>query len=142
MKFRSFWQSFKCSVEENENLSAVHKMTYLSSSLEGAAYQVVEEMELMEENHAHAIKTLQTRFGKSLSLINAHMKALLHLECNPGSASQLRILYDKINVQVCGLHTFGISSEEYGALLISLIMARLPTEISLEVSRKTVEDIW
>ena len=52
-KFRSFWQCFKCSVDENENLSAVHKMTYLSSSLEGAAYQVVEGMELTEENYAH-----------------------------------------------------------------------------------------
>ena len=141
-KFRSFWQCFKCSVDENENLSAVHKMTYLSSSLEGAAYQVVEGMELTEENYAHAIETLQARFGKSQSIINAHMKALLHLECNPGSVSQLRNLYDKINVQVRGLHALGISSEQYGALLIPVIMTRLPTEISLEVSRKTEEDIW
>ena len=70
------------------------------------------------------------------------MKALLHLECNPGSVSQLRNLYDKINVQVRGLHALGISSEQYGALLIPVIMTRLPTEISLEVSRKTEEDIW
>lgn len=141
-KFRSFWQSFKCSVDDNEQLSPVHKMTYLSSSLEGAAYQVVEGMELTEENYAHAIETLQTRFGKSQSIINAHMKALLHLECNPGSMSQLRNLYDKINVQVRGLHALGISSEQYGALLIPVIMTRLPSDIALEVSRKTEEDIW
>ena len=141
-KFRSFWQSFKCSVDENENLSPVHKMTYLSSSLEGAAYQVVEGLEVTEENYSHAIETLKDRFGKSQSIINAHMKALLQLECNPGSIAQLRSLRDKINVQVRGLHALGISSEQYGALLIPVIMTRLPSEIALEVSRKTQEDIW
>ena len=40
-RFQSFWQSFKCSIDENESISDVHKMNYLMSLLEGPAYKAL-----------------------------------------------------------------------------------------------------
>ena len=45
-------------------------------------------------------------------------------------------------VHVQGLESLGISSEKYGSLLIPVILSRMPSEIALQVARKTSEDIW
>ena len=37
-EFNAFWQSFKCAVHTNENITGVHKMNYLMNLLEGPAY--------------------------------------------------------------------------------------------------------
>ena len=60
----------------------------------------------------------------------------------PSNVVQLRSIFDNIMVQVRGLEYLGISSKKYGSLLIPVIMSRMPTDISLQVSRKTSEDIW
>ena len=36
-RFQAFWQSLKCSVDQNEYLSDAHKLNYLMSVLEGPA---------------------------------------------------------------------------------------------------------
>ena len=35
-----------------------------------------------------------------------------------------------------------MSSEKYGSLLIPVIISRMPSEISLQVARKTSEEVW
>ena len=142
-KFHSFWQSFRCSVDENEGLSAVHKFNYLMSSLEGEAYKALEGFDLTEENYYHAVATLKNRFGKTQQIINAHMQELLKLNNLPNeNVSQLRVIFDKINVHVRGLESLGISSERYGSLLIPVIMSRMPGEITIQVARIVEGNEW
>ena len=142
-KFQSFWQSFRCAVHENESLSDVHKLNYLMRSLEGHAYKALEGLEITEENYGHGIEILKRRCGKSQQIISAHMQALLNLQNHKNeTVGQLRAIYDNINVHVRGLESLGISSGRYGSLLVPVIMSRMLEEISLQVARKTSEDIW
>ena len=47
-----------------------------------------------------------------------------------------------INVHVCGLQSLAISLDQYGSLLIPVIMLRVPKDISLQIARHTSKEIW
>ena len=71
------------------------------------------------------MELLKKRFGKPQQLISAHMEELLKLNIRAvDKPSQLRFLYDKISVNIRGLKALGIKSEQYGSLLIPIIMAK------------------
>lgn len=54
----------------------------------------------------------------------------------------LTYTYDQISVHVCGLASLGISTEQYGSLLIPIVMSKLPNENQLQVARNSTDDIW
>ena len=142
-KYQHFLQCFKCSIEANETLSDVNKLNYLINSLEGPAYKSLEGLQIIEENYKKAMDILNDRYGKSQRIISAHMQALLKLQTYQNDkTSDLRAIYDKIMVNIRGLESLRISSEKYGSLLIPVIMSRMPSDITLQVARKTSEDIW
>ena len=71
------------------------------------------------------------------------MQSLLKLQNSlNGGIDRLRTIYDSINVYVRGLEPLGVTAESYSSLLITIIMAKMPQEITLWVARKTSEDIW
>eukprot|EP00112_Aurelia_sp_Birch-Aquarium-sp1_P002089 Seg1227.7 transcript_id=Seg1227.7/GoldUCD/mRNA.D3Y31 product="putative protein T16H12.2" protein_id=Seg1227.7/GoldUCD/D3Y31 len=142
-KFQSFRQSFKCSVDENDSFSPVLKMNYLVNSLEGPAYKAIKGRAITDENYVKAVKILKTRFGRSQEVIYTHMQELLKLQSHPNdNIAQIRSMYDNIVVQVRGLDSLGITSENYGPLLIAVIMTRLPEDIQLQVSRVSSMGTW
>ena len=142
-KFQAFWQSFQCAVDANESLSGVHKLNYLISSLEGQAYKALEGLEITEDNYGKAVEILKARYGKTQQVISSHMQELLNLHSYPNErVSQLRQIYDKIMVHVRGLESLGIASEKYVSLLIPVIMSRMPADITLQIARKTSDDVW
>jgi len=51
-------------------------------------------------------------------------------------------VYDKININVRVLEALGISHEQYGSLLIPVIMTKLPYNLHLQIARFTKKDIW
>ena len=63
--------------------------------------------------------------------------------CTSNRTGQLRYVYDKISVHVRGLAALlGVSSEQYGSMLIPIIMSKLPSDICLEIARKSKGDVW
>ena len=141
--FNSFWQAFDCAIHSNENLPDIHKLNYLMNLLEGPAHRVVAGLQLTEENYKQAVESLKLRFGGKQRIISAHMQSLLKLQdCPNEKVSQLRYIYDKINVHVRGLESLGMSQESYGGLLIPIIMQQMPRDITIQVARKVTEDIW
>lgn len=62
--------------------------------------------------------------------------------CTSDKASQLRFVYDKISVNVRGLESLGVSSSQYGSLLIPVIMSKLPQEVRIQVARNTAQEVW
>ena len=56
--------------------------------------------------------------------------------------ASLRCIYDRISVHVRGLASLGISTEQYGSVLIPVVMSQLPNEIRLEVVRNSTNEIW
>ena len=62
--------------------------------------------------------------------------------CTSDKASQLPFVYDKISVNVRGLESLGVSSSQYGSLLIPVIMSKLPQEVRIQVARNTAQEVW
>ena len=142
-RFYSFWQSFESSIDKNESLSPVDKFNYLVNILEGEAFRVIQGLEIVQENYDDAKKILQERFGHKQKIIQVHMDSLLNLQYSPNeTVAHLRQIFDNINVHIRGLESLGVQQDNYGSLLIMIIMKRMPKDVALQVSRETKSDIW
>ena len=62
--------------------------------------------------------------------------------CSGDKISHLRAVYDKIHIHVRGLESLGVTADQYGSLLIPVIMSKLPAEVRLQVARVTAKEIW
>ena len=97
---------------------------------------------LTEANYDAAITMLQERFSRLQQIITAHMEELLRIDSIGDRPSSLRSIFDKIMVHVRGLGSLGIGSEQYGSLLIPIIMSKFPNEIRIKAARETNMDVW
>ena len=89
------------------------------------------------------MKLLKERFGNKQKIIKAHMDELLDLKaCGKEDPTQLRKVYDKINIQICGLEALDVTSDTYGVFLVPVIMSRLPSQIRLQIARQTTQEMW
>lgn len=59
-----------------------------------------------------------------------------------GKTQELKHVYDKMNVHVRGLESVGVDPESYGSLLIPIIMARVPQDVSLRIAKLTSQEVW
>ena len=142
-KFKSFWDSFDSAVNKNADLSSVDKFNYLHALLEGQAARAIQGLTLSESNYQAAVEILNECFGKTQQIISAHMDELLKLPtCTWDNPGQLRIIYDKIKINVRGLESLTVKAEQYGSFLIPVIMSRLPAEVRLHVARVSTKDVW
>ena len=133
----TFWDSFKSTVHENPNMSKIDKFSYLKSLMEGSAASCIQGLTLSEANYDAAITMLQERFGRPQQIITAHMEELLRIGSTGDRPSSLRSTFDKIMVHVRGLGSLGIGSEQYGSLLIPVIMSKFPNEVCLRAAHET-----
>ena len=124
-------------------MSKVNKLNYLFSLLKGNAAHSIKGLTLTSANYDAAKEILQERFGKTQQIIAAHMDQILQIPaCPKGQTGQLIFVFDKISVHVRGLASLGIAAEQYGSLLILVIMTKLPSEIRLQIARKATNDVW
>jgi len=143
IQFQTFWESFTSAVHSNPDLSVIDKFNYLKGLVEGPAASAIQGLTLTEANYATALEILKDRFGKKQTIIAAHMEELVKLpSCNRDKAVQIRSVYDKINVNIRALEALGIGQEQYGSLLIPVIMTKLPHNIRLQIARLTKRDVW
>ena len=142
MTWSSFWDSFKAAVHD-DSIPKIDKFNYLNSSLEGLAARTVQGLTLTEGNYDSAVELLKERFGKPQQIISVHMDKLLRIPtCTGDRLSLLREVYGKVTVNVRGLSALGVGAEQYGSLLIPIIMAKLPNNVKLHIARETQEDVW
>ena len=139
-QWSSFWDSYKSAVHEN-TVAIIDN--YLNSLLEGAAARTIQGLTLNEANYNSAIQLLQDRYEKPQHIISAHMEEIIKLPaCSGEKLSALRYVYDKVNVNIRGLVSMGINSEQYGSLLIPIIMTKLPQNLRLRIARETDKEVW
>ena len=72
------------------------------------------------------------------------MEELLKLpSCSTSERSNsLRSAYDKISVHIRGLSSLGVASDQYGGLLVPVIMSKLPNEVRVRIARETKSTVW
>ena len=56
--------------------------------------------------------------------------------------SQLRHIYGKIQVNLQGLKALMVESEQYVSSLVPIIMAKVPSDVCLQIALITTNDIW
>ena len=61
--------------------------------------------------------------------------------CVSDNTAQLRLVYDRLSINVRGLESLGISSNQYGSLFIP-VLSKLPPEIRVQVARNTAREVW
>lgn len=110
--------------------------------LEGPAYRTIQGLTLNESNYNSAVQLLQDRSGKPQQIISIHMEELLKLPaCITKKSASLRFLYDKLKVNIRGFAFLRIKSEQYGSLLIPIIMTKLPQELYLHFARDANKEL-
>ena len=62
--------------------------------------------------------------------------------CYNDRPTSLRYVFDQIRVHTRGLASFGVSLEQYGSLLIPIILSKLSNEIRLQVARNSTDEVW
>ena len=130
-------------MHKESSIDDLIRFTYLRDKLEGRAKLALEGLTLSKENYVEAVKLLKERFGDDQIVIQAHMDALLALEkVEEGRVSDLRKLCDVIEVHIRNLQNFKIAVQNYGPILISIIVARLPNDVNLEIARKMPDGKW
>lgn len=142
-QWQNFEDSFNSAINVNHHLSLIDEFNHLHSLLEGQAARAIQGLTRIEANYNSAIEILQKRFGKSQNIISKHMDEMLTIPgCVNDNASQLLLVYDKISVNIRGLEPLGVSSNQYGSLLIPVIISQLPHEIRVQVARNTAREVW
>ena len=85
------------------------------------------------------------RFGNKQLLILTHIDKLLSITPvqNVNEIKKLREVYDLIEVHVHNLKMLDVNTKEYGPVLISIVMSKLPNDIRLVISRSmSLNDKW
>ena len=140
----TFWESYESSIHKNASLSDIDRFNYLRSLLEHTALEAISGLILTSTNYHEAIEILKRRFGNKQQIISRHMDFLLNIEAmtSQHNLKGLRHLYDLIESHVRSLRSLGVPPDSYGALLSSVLLNKLPSEIRLIASRKIDEDSW
>ena len=138
VKWSSFWDSYQSAVHFNPDLSNVDKFNYLRSLLDGAAFDAIAGLTLSSANYQQAIEIIRKRFGNKQVIISKHMDTLMNMDAisSDRNLRDLRRLYDNTESHVRSLRSLGIDAASYGALLSPVLLAKLPPELRLIVSRK------
>ena len=143
LKWRTFIEQFEATVDIKDDLSDIEKFTYLKGYLRDSALEAINGLTLTSDNYVQAKELLKRRFGNSQLIISSHMNNLISLnKIINRNVKELRILYDKIEGNVRALNSLGINSNNFGPLLIPIILEKLPNVIRLQVSRKLGVGNW
>ena len=101
-------------------------------------------IQITSANYTEAIDILKQRFAQKQVIVSAHMESLLNLQAvsRERDIKALRKLYDNIESNVRSLKTLGVNFEQYGTLLIPIIMSKLPEETRLVITKGIQGENW
>ena len=136
--WQEFYDAFDPSVHKNPSLSDVDHFNYVCNLVGGTAYSTIAGLQLTEVNYKAALKVLKEIFGQERIIINCHMENLMKIlpvySCT--DIRKVRKLYDAIEQNCRGLQALGVTSSSYGAVLVPVLLQKLPEDIKLELTRK------
>ena len=137
IEYQSFWDSFCASVHNDPKLDNVVKFNYLKSVLRNPALSSISGLSLTSENYLEAVDILQKRYGNKQLLITSHMDKLLSIPSVTSlhDVGKLRNVYDEIEIHARNLKSLEVDTRQYGPALISIVMAKLPAQIKLVITR-------
>ena len=109
----------------------------------GAAAETVSGLPLSGSNYNYAVDLLMKQFGSKQVIISKHIEMLMQLPKlnNSRDLKQLRQLLDKTEAATRSLQGISVSSETYGTFLTPVVMAIIPQEVRLILSRGMSDEL-
>ena len=142
LQWQMFWDSFEAAVDSNPHLTGIQKFNYLRAQLHGDAAHVIAGFPLSDSNYNHSITLLKERFGQQYKLVDAHMEALLNVLTPSHNLPSLQAFYDTIQNHMRALASLSKPPENYGSLLTSVILSKLPTDTKARIARDHYNTEW
>ena len=134
------WPEFRdicrVSIHDNPEIPAVQKFVYLKSLLTDEAAGYVANIKTEEANYEVAVERLKSRYGKDEVQRNRLMSKLADMKSVDQSNKAMRDAVDELCATVRALEVQGVTTEQYGALLMPLIESKLPRDWRLEWARE------
>ena len=106
--------------------------------------QAVTGLTLANSNYTEELKILKDRFGNVQQIVSSHIEKLANLSniSSDSSLTKNRKFYDQIVSHVRCLDSLNIKSDSYSALLVPIIMGKLPPRLKPAVSRNLRSELW
>ena len=142
LAWQTFHDSFKAAVHNNTALNKIQKFNYLRAQLHGDASRAIAGLPLTDANYDHAMALLTERYGQSHKIVHAHMQALLEITTPTNSLSSLQLFYDTIEAHIRGLAALGKSKDAYGAMLVPIILGKLPVDVRRNLACEHGNSEW
>ena len=142
LAWQSFWDSFDAAVNSNTALDGIQKFNYLRAQIQGEASQAIAGLPLTGANYDHAVALLKVRFGQPHRIINAHMQALVNTPKPVNTLPSLRLFHDTVESHIRGLTALDKREDSYGALLVPIIVGKLPPETRRNLARAHTDPEW
>ncbi|XP_064475747.1 uncharacterized protein LOC135389643 [Ornithodoros turicata] len=138
-KWPPFWEQFRQSIHENENLSRSEKFQYWRSLLSGPPAAAIAGLQATEMCYQDAIDILTRRFGDQKRIEREHLGKLRipPVVTSSDDIRGLRGLFDHVQTHRRGLQALGISPSTYAALLVDIIPKALPGNITVVYYRRS-----
>ena len=142
LQWQSFWDCFEAAVHHNPSITGVQKLNYLWAQLQGSALQVIAGLPLTNTNYNHSVTLLKERYGEPHKLVDAHMQALIELNCPTNTLASLQLFYDSVEDHTRSLQSLGTLQESYRSMLVPIILRKLSAEIRRNIARAHGSDQW
>ena len=139
----NFWDLFRTSVHERQDLPAPVKFQYLVGQLEGEAARLIAGFNHTALEYEEAIDLIQETYGKEKILINARLNALLDIkppEATVQSLSDFRSTYEG-HLRV--LKSLKLNVEDSGYVYAHILARKLPAATRDNINRAKKDDaVW
>ena len=143
-KWNTFWYSFQSAVHDNPEISQVVQLiSQLSVSGTGGKSHFWLNIDCFElrEHRANSSGSLRQNTA-DYHRAYGRIQLIKITPCHNDRPTSLRYVFDQISVHTRGLASLDVFPEQYGSLLISIIMSKLPNKIRLHVARNSTDEVW
>ena len=135
-----FWEQFEASVHNNVGLSKSAKFSYLKSYLTGRALITITGLTTGRASYEDAIDLLKNEYGNSEKIIDTYIEELLAIAPVKGERDTqgLRKLFTAASTITKSLATLGVSPEQYGLLVKSILLKALPYRMRVLYNKERI----
>ena len=135
--WQEFWDAFRSSIDENEELAEVDKFKYLRHLLEDPAKGVVAGFSLTKANYVAAVNLLKQRYAKPSIIRQAHINELRSLKpvCDERDITRLQGFYNRAETHFRGLVSLDVDETNYSLIIVPELMDKLPQSLRISMIR-------
>lgn len=123
-----FWDIFRVAVHDNVEIFTVQKFVYLKSLLSDETAGYIANIKSEEANYEVAVQRQASRYGKDEVQKTRRMTKLADMKPLEQSNKAMRDALDEFCATVRALEVQGVTTEQYGTLLMPLIKSKLPKD--------------